>query len=436
MSNSASTKLPGCKYTKEELHAMAAAQKARREAYVQEARQEGSLPPARPEESPQEAAVQPLQFVSAAEVKDLPPVSWRVKNLLPAKGVAAIYGPPASGKSFLALDMAAAIAAGRDWFGHRTEKAPVFYVYLEGGGALKNRIAAWEQERERPFPAGVSFYLGAFSLFQDMDAILAAIPAGAVVIVDTLAAATPGFDENSSADMGLAIEALSRVVHEREGLAIVVHHSGKDASRGLRGHSSLLGALDAAISVDRSGASSARRWTLAKCKDAEDGRSFGFSLHRVELGEDADGEQVSSCVVRRMEGQQRDMSRLSRSMEYALSTLREALAEEETGRVHVENWRDKFYQGHTADSLDSKKKAFQRARKDVVACGLVEVFNDEYFFPQQKQDADRDNTGTSGTKRDICGTCPVEQPLSPVTGQAGHNGTHPYRGVPCPVPSR
>lgn len=421
MSNSASTKLPGCKYTNEELHAMAAAQKARREAYVQEARQEGSLPPARPEESPQEAVVQPLQFVSAAEVKDLPPVSWRMKNLLPAKGVAAIYGPPASGKSFLALDMTAAIAAGRDWFGHSTEKAPVFYVYLEGGGALKNRIAAWEQERERPFPAGVSFYLGAFSLFQDMDAILAAIPAGAVVIVDTLAAATPGFDENSSADMGLAIEALSRVVHEREGLAIVVHHSGKDASRGLRGHSSLLGALDAAISVDRSGASSARRWTLAKCKDAEDGRSFGFSLHRVELGEDADGEQVSSCVVRRMEVEQRDTARLSRSLQYGLDTLREALAGEETGRVHVDAWRAIFYRGHWADSQSAKRSAFHRARTDLVAAGLAGVVDDEYFLPSQG--------GQAETEADVASVASVAKRCKGVARNAGRTVRESETGV-------
>lgn len=405
---------------------------AKREAHVQEARQRGELPPssAGPDASPA-PHVEPLRFVSAAHIKTLPPASWRVKNLLPAQGVAAIYGPPASGKSFLALDMAAAIAEGRDWFGHKTAAAPVFYVYLEGSGALKNRIAAWEHERERAFPDGVTFYLGAFNLFESMDSLVTTIPHGAVVVVDTLAASAPGFDENSGADMSRAIEALSRVAREKNGLALVVHHSGKDATRGLRGHSSLLGALDAAICVDRSGASSVRRWTLAKSKDAEDGIGAAFSLHRVDLGTDADGDTVSSCVVRRVEGQQRDMSRLSRSMEYALSTLQECLAEDGSDRIHVDKWRERFYSGHTADSLDSKKKAFQRARKDVVDAGLIGVCDDEYFIVSQQAKS----SGTSGTCRDICGTCPDEQAPFPKPGQAGHSGTHPFRGVPmsrCP----
>lgn len=383
----------------ETLRAMNAAKAAERMAHVQEARQKGELPSsAGPDASPA-PHVEPLQFITAAQIKDLPPVAWRVKNLLPAQGVAAIYGPPASGKSFLALDMAAAIASGRDWFGHKTAAAPVFYINLEGSGALKNRIAAWEHERERAFPDGVTFCLGAFNLLENMDSLVAAIPSGCVVVVDTLAASAPGFDENSGADMSRAIEALSRVARERNGLALVVHHSGKDASRGLRGHSSLLGALDAAICVDRSGASSVRRWTAAKVKDAEDGIGAAFSLHRVELGTDADGDMVSSCIVRRVEGEQRETARLSRSLQYGLDSLKEALAGEESGRVHVDAWRTIFYRGHWADSQSAKRSAFHRARTDLVASGLIGVADDEYFLPSQGEQVKTETSVASVAKR-------------------------------------
>lgn len=415
----------------ETLRAMNATKAAERMAHVQEARQKGELPPssAGPDASPA-PHVEPLRFVSAAHIKTLPPVSWRVRNLLPAQGVAAIYGPPASGKSFLALDMAAAIASGRDWFGHKTAAAPVFYVYLEGSGALKNRIAAWEHERERAFPDGVTFYLGAFSLFENMDSLIAAIPHGAVVVVDTLAASAPGFDENSGADMSRAIEALGRVAREKNGLAVVVHHSGKDASRGLRGHSSLLGALDAAICVDRSGASSVRRWTLAKSKDSEDGIGAAFSLHRVELGTDADGDMVSSCIVRRVEGEQREISRLSSSMRYALDSLKKALAGKES--VHVEKWREGFYSGHTADNIRSKKTAFKRARANLKDAGLADVTNDEYYLtPQGKKvigvDVEQTETApraTRATRGDKGATC---TPRHSLTG--GRQGRHTPIGV-------
>lgn len=415
----------------ETLRAMNAAKAAERMAHVQEARQKGELPPssAGPDASPA-PHVEPLRFVSAAHIKTLPPVSWRVKNLLPAQGVAAIYGPPASGKSFLALDMAAAIASGRDWFGHKTAAAPVFYINLEGSGALKNRIAAWEHERERAFPDGVTFCLGAFNLFESMDSLVTTIPHGAVVVVDTLAASAPGFDENSGADMSRAIEALSRVARERNGLALVVHHSGKDASRGLRGHSSLLGALDAAICVDRSGASSVRRWTLAKSKDSEDGIGAAFSLHRVELGTDADGDMVSSCIVRRVEGEQREISRLSSSMRYALDSLKKALAGEES--VHVEKWREGFYSGHTADNIRSKKTAFKRARANLKDAGLADVTNDEYYLtPQGKKvigvEVEQTETApraTRATRGDKGATC---TPRHSLTG--GRQGRHTPIGV-------
>lgn len=416
----------------ETLRAMNAAKAAERMAHVQEARQKGELPPssAGPDASPA-PHVEPLRFVSAAHIKTLPPVSWRVKNLLPAQGVAAIYGPPASGKSFLALDMAAAIAEGRDWFGHKTAAAPVFYINLEGSGALKNRIAAWEHERERAFPDGVTFYLGAFNLFESMDSLVAAIPSGCVVVVDTLAASAPGFDENSGADMSRAIEALSRVEREKNGLALVVHHSGKDASRGLRGHSNLLGALSASICVERSGASSVRRWTLAKVKDAEDGIGAAFSLHRVELGTDADGDTVSSCTIRRLESEQRNTPRLSRSMKYALASLTEALGKSD--RVHVERWREAFYRGHWADNLKAKQMAFKRARADLTGAGLAGVDNDEYFLTSQEgrdngtkaEQTETGGEGNKGNKRQQIGN------MLPTAYQRGEatKATTPYRGV-------
>jgi hypothetical protein len=77
---------------------------------------------------------------------------------------------------------------------------------------------------------------------------------------------------------------------------LLVHHSGKEALRGLRGHSSLLAALDVAIEVVRDG--DLRLWKMAKAKEGDDEAAEGFRLDVVELGTDADGEPVTSCVVR------------------------------------------------------------------------------------------------------------------------------------------
>ena len=78
-----------------------------------------------------ESATKPPQpeprykLLGADDLRNLPPLAWRVRGELPAVGLAGLYGPSASGKSFLALDMAAAIAEGRHWFDCRVNTAPV-----------------------------------------------------------------------------------------------------------------------------------------------------------------------------------------------------------------------------------------------------------------------------------------------------------------------
>ncbi|MEY4644429.1 MAG: hypothetical protein RLZZ596_1260, partial [Pseudomonadota bacterium] len=98
------------------------------------------------------SAVQPLsadatryKVLSPAAIHALPPQQWRVKHVLPTNGLAALFGPSGSGKSFLALDMASCISKGTSWFGSRVSQAPVLYVMLEGEGAIRNRIAAYEK---------------------------------------------------------------------------------------------------------------------------------------------------------------------------------------------------------------------------------------------------------------------------------------------------
>lgn len=249
------------------------------------------------------AAIEPAKpeprykLLGAADLRALPPLAWRVRGVLPAEGLAALYGPSASGKSFLALDMAAAVAEGADWFGHRTAPAPVVYVALEGEGGFRLRCAAWEHANARALPDGLRLVLQPFKLPQpqDVQELAAVVPAGAVVIVDTLNRAAPLADENSSRDMGEILEGAKNLQTLTGGLVVLVHHTGKDATRGLRGHSSLFAAMDAAVEVARDG--DRREWRVAKSKDDSDGKAYPFRLCVQELDTDEHGEAVTSCTV-------------------------------------------------------------------------------------------------------------------------------------------
>ena len=91
--------------------------------------------------------------------------------------------------------------------------------------------------------------------------------------------------------MGLILAGMKRLQEITGGLVIIVHHTGKDASKGLRGHSSLAAALDGAIEVERTQTS--RSWSAAKVKDGEDGKQRAFKLHVVDLGRDGDGARAT-----------------------------------------------------------------------------------------------------------------------------------------------
>ena len=73
---------------------------------------------------------------------------WLIKNLLPALGIAVIYGHPGSGKSFLALDWALHIALGWDWQGRKVKQGLVIYVAAEGITGLRNRVEAFRRHHD------------------------------------------------------------------------------------------------------------------------------------------------------------------------------------------------------------------------------------------------------------------------------------------------
>ncbi len=244
-----------------------------------------------------QAPSQRYKLLSATDLAALPPLAWRVRGVLPAAGLAGLYGPSASGKSFLALDMAAAIAEGARWFDCRTEAAPVVYVALEGEAGFRVRVAAWEAHRGRSLPKGLHMVLQPFKLtdLRDVHDLAAVVPHGAVLFLDTLNRAAPTSDENSSKDMGEILEAAKHLQGLIGGLVVLVHHTGKDATRGLRGHSSLFAAMDAAVEVSRDG--DRREWRVAKSKDGADGEVKPFRLQVELLGNDEHGDAVTSCVV-------------------------------------------------------------------------------------------------------------------------------------------
>lgn len=258
-----------------------------------------------------EAEKKEFRLYRASDFPNLPEMQWLVEDVFPEHGLLCVYGASGVGKSFLCLDLAASIAEGSEWFGHATQQRDVVYVALEGQAGFRLRVKAWEVEHGRTFPLGVSFVFDDFhmnqleepkllgeTILQSSD--VSERPNPALVIIDTLNRAAPGSDENACADMNGIIAGATMLKMTIDAAVLLIHHPGKDVSRGLRGHSSLYAALDTVVEVDADG--EVIRWRLAKSKDGENGLSHGFKLKTIEVGVSRSGKPQTSCVVESVEG--------------------------------------------------------------------------------------------------------------------------------------
>ena len=248
--------------------------------------------------------VQPAHLFTAGK-----PPQWMIKGVLPKTDLAVLFGESGSGKSFAALDMAVDIAMGTSWRGHSTKQGRVVYIAAEGAGGFRKRLAAIAMQRELMLDQlNIGVIADAPNLMEKGDAldVAKAIHASGgadLVIVDTFAQVMPGANENSGEDVGKAL-AHCKGIHRATGaLVMLVHHSGKDSSKGARGWSGLRAAADVELEVVRSDDN--RSLTVTKLKDGEDGAEFAFRLESVVLGMDEDGEEITSCVVEHSEGKVR-----------------------------------------------------------------------------------------------------------------------------------
>ena len=307
-----------------------------------------------------------FKFLTTQDILNLSPPSWLVENVLPAGGLACLYAPPGTGKSFLALDLGLSVAHGTSWHGLAVKRGPVIYVAAEGGRGLSRRIQAWTfhfqsgEGREIPFFAcleppqfvvgqvtgGVSDFLGAINR---------QIPKPPVfVVLDTLARCLVRGDENSAKDVGLLIEGCDKIRRETGATVLLVHHANKSGD--LRGSTALLGGVDTNLAVTKEG--STLQLSCEKQKDAEPFKPMEFDLRPVAAGEDPEGKPTTSCVITAKIGWQQG-ALLQGSVAATFEALRGASLQE---GLTTSEW---------LKVSEQKERTFYRNRKLLIDQGYV-----------------------------------------------------------------
>jgi hypothetical protein len=224
--------------------------------------------------------------------------------------------------------------------------------------------------------------------------------------IDTLARAFGGGNENDSQDMGAFITNIGRVQRMLDCTIMILHHSGKDATRGLRGHSSLLGAVDTQLELirieggKRDGIAGSGLLTISKQKDGADNIKIGFEMVEVQLSASSLGlEPVISLAVNPSDEATRVMadtekkekkppsrSGVGKNQQICLDSLHKAIKEfgemrdldgKRNKAVKIDYWLEKFTQvwGHGKTSRQISNE-FSRHKREFLYANGVEIFKD------------------------------------------------------------
>lgn len=328
-------------------------------------------------------------------------VQWLVKDFLPQGAMAALYGKPGSYKSFVAMYLAAMVADGRDCFMRSTVPGRVVYVMGEGRAGAFKRTRAIERFHGFTAPPRVTFLRSALDLrgsMEDAAALIAAIRETGdppiLLVVDTLARNFGGGNENSSEDMGAFINTIGYLQDSLNCAVLIVHHSGKDDAKGMRGHSSLFGAVDTELEVVKiSEENDPRRigeMTVTKQKDGEDNFKINYEMHLIELGLNK-----SSLALEPIEGDFARLNKLSPTATQYLRWIEEYYAEPGSYQIYppvagmpamrvakLEAVRDwcRAKEGHDSQSSSGQRMRWKRAQDDLRAAGKVGIWEDKLWL--------------------------------------------------------
>lgn len=242
-----------------------------------------------------------FQPYSLSELVQLPRRNPLIKGLLDRGCMSVMYGNSNSGKTFLALDICLHVALGRAWLGRRVHQGRVLYVAAEGGFGLAERLRAFQIHHNvtnAPFyviSAAVNFRSSAIDVEEIMKEV-EALGSVDLIVIDTLARAIAGGDENSPTDMGALVKNTDHLRQGTRAHVMIIHHTGKDSSKGARGHSSLRAAIDTEIAVTKA-VDNDVTMEVTKQRDGKTEDKSSFKLKIVTLNHDEDGEPVTSCVL-------------------------------------------------------------------------------------------------------------------------------------------
>lgn len=333
-----------------------------------------------------------IDFETSADMALAEDAEPLVAGLLDLGAMSVLYGASNSGKTFVGLDMGFHIAAALPWQGRSVASGLVVHLVLEGGRGIHTRLAALRKRYEAaiagrrvPFVI-VPCPIDMRSSDADVKALVAMIREIAdaygvpvrLVIVDTLSRALAGGEENGSQDMGAFVAHADHLRSSLDCHAMIIHHSGKDAARGARGHSLLRAATDTEIEIVDNTIRATKQREMATTD------AIRFELEPIEIGRTASGRAKSSCTIKLLSGSEFApvaLSGAATEMWEAFQDAAQDLAREANGdpagwqsvEVTTEAWDASYRAARSGadEAKDVSARWTRKLRKEVADSGRV-----------------------------------------------------------------
>lgn len=229
-----------------------------------------------------------------------------VRGLFPQVGTTCLYGAPGTGKSFVALDVVLSVAAGLDVLGRRSLQGAAVYLSTEGSSGLRARAIAWalargidisnlpvaliEEPRRLREPGVVATLIDRIKRLEASSGVPCRF-----ICIDTLSQCLFG-EENGQEAMAEFTGEMTRIAKAIGTQVCVVHHTGKDKTKGPRGSSVIVGNFDTLLALSEGDCEG--HLVLSADKQKNDNKAaLSIMLERVRCGVDSEGETVYSLAV-------------------------------------------------------------------------------------------------------------------------------------------
>lgn len=235
--------------------------------------------------APEQGEQSRFPWMDEAEFTNMAPPVWLLPEIFTTESIAMLYGPSGHFKSFLALNLAAAVAQ---------QDLCAFYVAAEGITRMaRSDFPAWKlaHGEERRIPFFMQEEMPQAIDDQDYEAFAKSIDAIArregkkvgIIFLDTLNTALIGLDENSSGDTAKLMQRMKYLKKAFKCCVVAIHHTPDKDQGKARGSSALYAGMDTVLHVIAEKDVKLVRMHVTKQKTAEE-KQYPFCFEGKKVG--------------------------------------------------------------------------------------------------------------------------------------------------------